>query len=94
MEGVFTPSILDMKKDIGNLNNKDFNLELDPTNKLSLVEDKVKGQKAYYKGKPMKYLDYMNEVSDRIIRNKQGKGADNLGAFAGFGEGTLKPKTG
>ena len=83
-----------MKKDIGNLNNKDFNVELDPTNKLSLVEDEVKGQKAYYKGKPMKYLDFMNEVSDRIIRNKKGKGADNIGAFAGFGNGTLKFKKG
>ena len=42
----------------------------------------------------MKYLDYMNEVSDRIIRNKKGKGADNIGAFAGFGNGTLKFKKG
>ena len=36
------------KKDIGNLNNKEFGCELDPTNKLKLVEDKDKGQKAYY----------------------------------------------
>ena len=71
------------KKDIGNLNNKEFGCELDPTNKLKLVEDKDKGQKAYYNGKEMKYMDYMQEVSDRIIRNKQGKGADNLGMFAG-----------
>ena len=72
------------KKDIGNLNNKDFGCELDPNNNLKLVNDKDKGQKAYYKGKPMKYMDYMQEVSDRIIRNKQGKGADNIGMFAGI----------
>ena len=71
------------KKDIGNLNNKDFGVELDPNNNLKLVNDKDKGQKAYYKGKPMKYMDYMQEVSDRIIRNKKGKGADNIGLFAG-----------
>ena len=72
-----------MSKDIGNLNNKDFNIELDPTNKLKLVEDEVKGQKAYYKGKPMKYMDYMQEVTNRIERNKRGVGADNLGVFKG-----------
>ena len=71
------------KKDIGNLNNKDFGIELDPNKNLKLVNDKEKGQKAYYKGKPMKYMDYMQEVSDRIIRNKNGKGADNIGMFAG-----------
>ena len=70
-------------KDIGNLNNKDFGIELDPNKNLKLVNDKEKGQKAYYKGKPMKYMDYMQEVSDRIIRNKNGKGADNIGMFAG-----------
>ena len=69
---------MENKKDIGNLNNKDFGIELDPNKNLKLVNDKDKGQKAYYKGKPMKYMDYMQEVSDRIIRNKQGKGADNL----------------
>ena len=74
---------MENKKDIGNLNNKDFGIELDPNKNLKLVNDKDKGQKAYYKGKPMKYMDYMQEVSDRIIRNKQGKGADNLGMFAG-----------
>ena len=74
---------MENKKDIGNLNNKDFGCELDPNNNLKLVNDKDKGQKAYYKGKPMKYMDYMQEVSDRIIRNKNGKGADNIGMFAG-----------
>ena len=74
---------MENKKDIGNLNNKDFGIELDPNKNLKLVNDKEKGQKAYYKGKPMKYMDYMQEVSDRIIRNKNGKGADNIGMFAG-----------
>tara|TARA_R100000742_G_C4258332_1_gene76202 strand:+ start:658 stop:918 length:261 start_codon:yes stop_codon:yes gene_type:complete len=71
------------KKDIGNLNNKEFKCELDPSNKLKLVEDKDKGQKAYYNGKPMKYLDYMQEVANRVERNKKGKGADNIGMFSG-----------
>ena len=71
------------KKDIGNLNNKDFGIELDPSNNLKLVKDENKGQQAYYKGKKIKYMDYMQEVSDRVIRNKNGKGADNLGMFAG-----------
>ena len=71
------------KKDIGNLNNKDFGVELDPTNKLKLVEDDKKGQKAYYNGKSMKYMDYVQEVSDRIERNKKGKGVDNIGIFGG-----------
>ena len=79
-----------MKKDIGNLNQKDF--QLDPNNNLKLVEDKTKGQKAYYKNHPMKYLDYMQEVSDRVIRNKKGSGADNLGSFAGFGKGKLNKR--
>ena len=72
------------KKDIGNLNNKDFNIELDPKNDLCLAEDKDKGQQAYYKGSKMKYMDYMQEVSNRISRNKKGKGADNIGIFGGI----------
>ena len=72
------------KKDIGNLNNKDFGCELDPNNNLKLVKDKEKGQQPYYKGKKIKYMDYMQEVSDRVSRNKKGKGADNIGFFAGL----------
>ena len=71
------------KKDIGNLNNKDFGIELDPSNNLCLAKDKDKGQQAYYKGSKMKYMDYMQEVSDRIDRNKNGKGAYNIGMFSG-----------
>ena len=71
------------KKDIGNLNNKQFGCQLDPDNKLKLVNDKDKGQQAYYKGKKMKYMDYMQEVTDRVIRNKKGKGAENIGMFGG-----------
>ena len=74
---------MDNKKDLGNLNNKQFGMELDPTNKLKLVKDDKKGQKAYYNGKPMKYMDYMQDVSDRIDRSKKCKGADNIGMFAG-----------
>ena len=71
------------KKDIGNLNNKTFGCQLDPDKKLKLVENKDKGQQAYYKGKKMKYMDYVQEVSDRIERNKKGKGVDNIGIFGG-----------
>ena len=71
------------KKDIGNLNNKEFGCELDPDKKLKLVRDDEKGQQAYYKGKKIKYMDYMQEVTDRIVRNKKGKGADNIGRFGG-----------
>ena len=74
---------MENKIDIGNLNNKDFGIELDASNNLKLVKDENKGQQAYYKGKKIKYMDYMQEVSDRVIRNKNGKGADNLGMFAG-----------
>ena len=72
------------KKDIGNLNNDVFKCELDPTNKLKLVEDEEKGQKAYYNGKPMKYMDYIAEVGERVKRNKDGKGVDNIGVFGGL----------
>ncbi len=71
------------KKDIGNLNNKDFGIELDPNNNLCLAEDKDNGQQAYYKGSEMKYMDYMQEVGDRISRGKKGKGVDNIGFFGG-----------
>ena len=71
------------KKDIGNLNNKDFGVELDPNNNLCLAEDKDVGQQAYYKGSKMEYMDYMQEVGDRISRGKSGKGIDNIGIFGG-----------
>ena len=50
------------KKDIGNLNNDVFKCELDAKKKLKLVEGGDKGQKAFYNGKPMKYMDYIQEV--------------------------------
>lgn len=71
------------KKDIGNLNNKEFGCNLDPDNNLCLVEDKDKGQQAYYKGSKMKYMDYMQEVANRVDRNKKGKGVENFGFFGG-----------
>ena len=72
------------KKEIGNLNNKVFGCELDPTNKLELYEDREKGQQAYYKGQKIKYMDYVQEVGDRVKRNKEGRGADNIGLFQGI----------
>ena len=71
------------KKDIGNLNNKKLGVQLDPDKKLKLVEDRDKGQQAYYKGKKIKYIDYMQEVTDRVERNKKGKGVENIGIFVG-----------
>ena len=78
------------KKDIGNLNNKEFGVELDPDNNLCLSEDADKGQQAYYKGSKMSYMDYMGEVGNRISKGKKGKGTSNMGTFSGFGKGTLK----
>ena len=78
------------KKDIGNLNNKEFGVELDPNKDLCLTEDIEKGQQAFYKGSKMNYLDYMQEIGSRIDSGKKGKGISNIGSFAGFGEGTLK----
>ena len=69
------------KKDIGNLNNKEFGVHLDPKDDMCLAEDSDKGQQAYYKGTKMEYLDYIGE---------RGVGADNVGMFSGFGKGTLK----
>ena len=72
------------KKDIGNLNNNNFiGKDLDPENKLKLVEGGDKGQKAFYKGKPMKYMDYIQEIGDRVKRNKEGRGIENGSKFSG-----------
>ena len=71
------------KKDIGNLNNKDFNVQLDPNNDLCLSESGDRGQEAYYKGSKMNYLDYIGEVGARIEKNKKGKSLDNIGIFGG-----------
>ena len=60
------------KKDIGNLNNKEFGVHLDPKEDMCLTEDSDKGQQAYYKGTKMKYLDYIGEVGRRIKRNNKG----------------------
>ena len=72
------------KKDIGNLNNDVFKCELDPKKKLKLVEGGDKGQRAFYNGKPMKYMDYIQEVGDRVKRNKEGRGVENGSKFTGI----------
>ena len=78
------------RKNIGGT--KLFGMDLDPNKDLCLVEDKEKGQKAYYKDKPMKYLDYYEELANRETKLEQGKDAGGLssGIFSGFGKGTLK----
>ena len=72
------------KKDIGNLNNA-FGANLDPTKQLKLVEDKEKGQKAYYNGQPMKYMDYIQEVGTRVKAGKEGRSKclHRVGIFGG-----------
>ena len=75
---------MDDKRDIGNLHNVlNSGVDLDPDNKLSLRTDKEKGQKAFYKGKPMKYMDYIQEVGERVKRNKEHRGIENGSKFAG-----------
>lgn len=72
------------KKDIGNLNNA-FGVDLDPTKQLKLVNDKEKGQQAYYNNQPMKYMDYIQEVGKRVKDNKDGRGKclHRIGMFGG-----------
>ena len=69
-----------------------FGRDLDPNKDLCLVEDDVKGQKAYYKDKPMRYLDYYEELAIRETKLIQGKdaGGTSAGIFSGYGDGTLK----
>ena len=75
------------KKNIGG--HKPFGVDLDPNKDLCLVEDKEKGQKAVYKGQPMRYMDYWDEICTRGEDNKKGK-LIGLKSFSGFGKGTLK----
>ena len=48
-------------------------VDLDPHNDLTLIEDKNKGQEAYYKGKQIPYLDYMGELAEREAITNNGK---------------------
>ena len=55
-------------------------------NQLHLAQVKLeKGQKAYYNGKPMKYLDYMEEIGTRIKAGKEGRNKclHRIGMFGG-----------
>ena len=58
-------------KNIGG--HKPFGIDLDPGNDLCLANDEERGQKAYYKGKPIKYMDYWDEICTRGENNKKGK---------------------
>ena len=68
-------------KNIGG--HKPFGVDIDPNKDLCLTKDTEKGHQAYYKGSKMKYMDYIQEVGDRVKRNKEKRGADNLGFFGG-----------
>ena len=72
---------LSEKKDVGGT--KPLGVDLDPNKDLKLVDDKDKGQQAYYKGQKMRYLDYYNEICTRGESNKKGKGVNTIGLFGG-----------
>ena len=72
---------LSEKKDVGGT--KPLGVDLDPNKDLKLVEDKDKGQQAYYKGQKMRYLDYYNELATRGERNKKKGSIDTIGLFGG-----------
>ena len=77
------------KKELTNIGgHKPFGVDLDPNKDLCLTEDQERGQKAYYKGKPMKYLDYWDAICSRGEKNKKGKSLDSQ-SFSGYGKGTL-----
>ena len=75
------------RKNIGG--HKHFGIDLDPNDDLCLAKDQERGQKAYYKGKPMRYMDYWDEICTRGENNKKGKSVGSQ-SFSGFGNGTLK----
>ncbi len=61
-------------------------VDLDPNNDLTLIEDKDKGQEAYYKGSKVPYLDYMGELAEREVRTNGGKDwyrKTSIGMFSG-----------
>ena len=68
-------------------------IDLDPNKDLTLIEDKEKGQEAYYKGEHISYLDYFGELAEREVKTNEGKDvyrSTSIGVFGGFGKGTLK----
>ena len=61
-------------------------VDLDPNNDLTLIEDDVKGQEAYYKGDQIPYLEYMGELAEREAITNGGKDVyrnASLGMFGG-----------
>ena len=69
-------------KNIGG--HKPFGVDIDPNKDLCLTKDKEKGHQAYYKGSKMKYMDYYDEIGNRMSRSKHGKGITNMGMFSGI----------
>lgn len=68
-------------------------IDLDPNKDFTLIEDKEKGQEAYYKGEHIPYLDYFGELAERETQTNGGKDvyrSTSIGVFGGFGKGTLK----
>ena len=61
-------------------------IDLDPHNDFTLIEDEVKGQEAYYKGKQIRYLDYFGELAERETVTNGGNDVyrrTSLGMFSG-----------
>ena len=69
-------------KNIGG--HKPFGVDIDPNKDLCLTKDKEKGHQAYYKGSKMKYMDYYDEIGNRMKRVKHNKGITNIGVFSGI----------
>ena len=62
-------------------------IDLDPNNDFTLIEDKSKGQEAYYKGKHIPYLDYFGELAERETITNGGIDTyrkTSLGMFSGI----------
>ena len=61
-------------------------IDLDPNKDFTLIEDDVKGQEAYFKGKQIPYLEYMGELAEREAITNGGKDVYrnvSLGVFSG-----------
>ena len=69
---------------------KPFGVELDPENNLSHEPLSDGDVKTAYKGKPIGYMDYIDELEERATLKSQGKKIkSSVGLFSGFGKGTL-----
>ena len=73
---------------------KPFGVDLDPNNELTHTEKPDGDVEVTYKGKPMRNMQYIDEMEERATRKSEGKSPvkSSLGCFSGFGPGTLNKK--